>query len=355
MGWRRFVMVALGGFAATLLILGAFVLLMNPYGNLPRLLFSEHVITDVNQRFQFPALIRSRRYDSLLIGTSDSALLPPDDLERVFGGQFANLAMNAGTPYEQYRLADLFMREVETPRTLVIGVDHVWCDENADDRRMTFRGFPEWMYDADWHNDLPYMLNGKTVELSGRRLRQALGFREARFVDGYEVFTPPESAYDKAKVRTKLWGGKTPGLRPPRVPAHSATLAERAAWDYPALVWLDEILSRFTGREVLAFMPAHVVAQPRPGSAKAARQEECKARIAALAQRHNAVFIDFNIASAITSNDDNYWDPLHYRLPIASRIVADIEQALATGKDDPDGDFRYLVGPSTGTASPTSD
>lgn len=350
-GWRRFVLVSLGGFAVALASLALFVLLMNPYGNLPPILFGQHVITDVNQRFQYPALIRSDRYDSAVIGASDSRLLHPDHLERVFGGEFANLAMNAGHAYEQYRLADLFIREVETPRTLLIGLDHAWCDKDADLEKVTFRGFPEWIYDNDWRNDLRYMLNSKSVEIAARRLRQALGFREPRFIDGYEVFTPPESAYDTVKAKAKLWKGKK--RETPQVPPYAATQEGRAAWNYPALVWLDDILARFAGREVLAYMPAHIGFQPRLGSAKAARLEECKRRIAEIASRHNAAFIDFNIQSAITSHDDNYWDPLHYRLPIAERIVADIEEAMATGQDDADGNYRFLAGPAAGTASPT--
>ena len=36
---------------------------------------------------------------------------------------------------------------------------------------------------------------------------------------------------------------------------------------------------------------------------------------------------DFNIRSEITTNDANWWDRLHYRLPIAERVVANIERA----------------------------
>ena len=57
-------------------------------------------------------------------------------------------------------------------------------------------------------------------------------------------------------------------------------------------------------------------------------------------------FVDFNIKSDITSKDDNYWDRLHYREPIADRIVADLAEALTTGKDDPNGDWRVLVPPA---------
>ncbi|MEX0745734.1 MAG: hypothetical protein WD118_09035 [Phycisphaeraceae bacterium] len=349
-GWRRFVLMSLGGFAIILAALALFILLMNPYGNLPPFLFSEHAITDINQRFQYPALVRSKRYDSIVIGASDSRLLSPASLEQVFGGRFANLAMNAGMAYEQYRVADLFIREVKQRRTLLIGLDHVWCDREADTDRITFRGFPEWMYDDDWRNDLRYMLNAKTVEISGRRFRQALGFREARFLNGYEVFTPPESAYDPVKAKSKLWGVKRSVSKKKQPSAE-----ERAAWHYPALAWLDELMARFSGRVVLAYMPAHVAVQHAPGSVRAAQQEECKMRIAAIARRHKAPFIDFNIPSGITTNDDNYWDPLHYRLPIADRIVKGIEQAIATGEDDPDGDWHYLAGPGASTSPLTAE
>jgi hypothetical protein len=155
------------------------------------------------------------------------------------------------------------------------------------------------------------------------------------------------------KVKAKLWKGKSPGRKEAQVPPYAATPEQRAAWRYPALVWLEDILARFPGREVLAYMPAHIGFQPQPGSAKAARLDECKERIAEIARRHKAVFIDFNIPSEITTNDDNYWDPLHYRLPIAERLVAGLGQAIVTGKDDPNGDFRYLAGPAADTASPT--
>jgi hypothetical protein len=98
-------------------------------------------------------------------------------------------------------------------------------------------------------------------------------------------------------------------------------------------------LGRFPGRVVLVFMPAHIAALPIPGSEAAAKESECKARIAALAHRHGASpVIDFRIRSEITSNDTNYWDKLHYRLAIADRLVRGIRRALATGMEDPNGD-----------------
>jgi hypothetical protein len=347
LGWRRFVRVVVAGFFGILGVLAVFVLLMNPYGNLPHLVFATHAITDINQRFQYPALIRSGKFDSIVIGTSDARLLYPPQLDEALGGHFANLAMNSGMAWEQYRLADLFMRTVPKPSMLLVALDHVWCDENADTNRTTDRGFPNWMYDDNRWNDLAYMLNGKSVEISGRRLATALGLQPVRFEAGYDVFTPPEDKYDRVKVRTKLWGNGDPHAIAAVDPPYTPTEEERASWRFPALAWLDEMLGRFQGRKILAFMPVHVVAQPVPGSRAAVREEECKSRIVAIANRHEALpIVDFRISSAITTNDDNYWDPLHYRLPIATRIVSDLAEALKTGANDPGGDWRVLPEPS---------
>jgi len=348
--WRRFVLGVVGGFGAIIAFLAIFIVLMNPYGNLPKLAFSEHAITDINQRFQYPSLIRSGRYDSIVIGASDARLLRPQILDQAFGGHFANLSMNAGQAWEQYRLVDLYLRQPGNHRMLLLALDRVWCDDDAAEERTTFRGFPDWMYDDNRWNDLGYMLNQQTVGISGRRLAVAAGFKSARFPDGYEVFTPPESAYDRVKVRNKLWGKAGPHEIEAVTPPYTPSDAERASWQFPALPWLDDILTRFPGRVVLAFMPAHVSAQPVSGSAKAARAEKCKLRIAEMARRHEASFVDFNIKSEITAKDDNYWDRLHYREPIADRIVADLAEALTTGKDDPNGDWRVLVPPASTAA-----
>ena len=96
---------------------------------------------------------------SIVIGASDSRLLHPRALERVFGGRFANLALNAGRAYEQYRLATLFIEEVETGERFWSGstmCGATWRQMIGAPRSACF---PEWMYDGDWRNDLRYMLN----------------------------------------------------------------------------------------------------------------------------------------------------------------------------------------------------
>lgn len=344
MTWIRHLKLLIGMFAGANLALYLFVLAMNPYGNLPSTVLSQHVMTDDNQRYQYPSVVRSGRYDSIIIGTSTSRLLDPRPFEKALGGRFANIAMNAGTAWEQVQLANLFLRQTPQPHALVVGLDYAWCSDKADAERITFRGFPEWMYDDNPWNDLAYMYNSRAVEIATRRFGAALTGRKPRLPpDGYEVFTPPESAYDPVKVNAILYGDG-PQLPPlPKSPPATSTDAERAGWRLPSLPWLDELLSTGRWRKiVLVFPPVHLTAQPQPQSIGALKEAECKAQVAQIGARHDAQVIDFRINSDITARDNNFWDALHYRVGIASRVTNGIARALATGRNDPNGDWRVL-------------
>jgi len=347
MSWAGFLKRLVLALGLTLGLTLGLIVVMNPFGNLPVRAFGGHVVMDTNDRFQFPAIVRTGNFDSGVFGTSSSKLLDPAWLERAFGGRFANLAFNDGRAWEEYQLALLFLRTVPRPGTLLFGIDWVWCAADADVSRITGRGFPEWIYDENPWNDWLYVLNWRSVETAARQLASRAGLLPARFpANGFDVFVPPDSAYDAAKARQYVWRSRASPIVP-HSPAYVVTDADRARWQYPALAWLDELAAKAPAgtRVIFAFMPAHVAGQLQPGSEEAAREGECKARMAQIATRHSAHLVDFKIASAITTEDANYWDTLHYRLPIAQRIVEGIARAVATGKDDPGGDWRYLAGP----------
>jgi hypothetical protein len=258
--------------------------------------------------------------------------------------------MNSATPWEQSRLADLFFRHTPSPRALVWGLDPLWCEADAtsEAKRLTFRGFPESFYDENRWNDWPELLNLKTIEIAWRMAMYRLGVMPQRYRnDGYEVFTPPEATYDLARAQGHIWAGRPDRRVLPQVPPHEPSPAERASWRFPALAWLDEQVSRMPAGStvVLVFPPVHIASQPQPGSAEAGRLEACKQEVAALARRHGALAVDFRIASPVTAEDSNYWDPLHYRLPIADRLARALAQAWRDGRPDAGGFDRVLAPP----------
>lgn len=333
-GWTKAFALAALTLAAVLL---GFIVVLDPYGARVQAGEQARPLMDLNQRFMYPQIVKSGAFDSAVIGTSTLRLLDPAILSTGLSARFANLGMNAATPWEQAQIAGLFARKVAAPKFVIWGVDQTWCEADAasEARRLTPRPFPPWLYDDSAWNDWQGQLNFTTLEIALRLAAHRLGLQRQRLRgDGYEVFTPPEGTYDLARARFHLYrnhGGHAPDLTPQAPPTVVATAA-RASWQFPALAWLEQGLSAFpvTTRRIIVLPPVHAGAMPREGSAAWQRFEACKADITAIAARQRAVVADYAHPSVLTREDSNYWDPAHYRLPIARRIEADL---IALGRD----------------------
>jgi hypothetical protein len=341
--WRRFSLSLVASAAGLAGLLYAFIVGLDPYGVRAAPGHAPSPIMDLNQRFMYPQIVRSGRYDAAIFGTSTVRLLDPRKLGLALGGRFANLGLNAGTPWEQMQLADLFLRHVPDSKVLIFGLDRTWCEEDADRKQLTFRAFPPWLYDDSPLNDYSELLNLTSLEIAGRLALHRLGLLPERIRgDGFEVFVPDETLYDLARARFHLYRHATSPGRPREVVRLSAQ--ERAALRFPALEWLDAFLARVPAATsvILATMPIHVASQASPGTREFALESECKARVAALGRRHGAAAVDFRLPSSVTTEDSNYWDPLHYRVGIADRIVTALA-AARSGRESSDGFYQVLA------------
>ncbi|KAB0265787.1 hypothetical protein [Microvirga brassicacearum] len=348
--WRRFTLsFAAAAFAATAVLYG-FIVALDPFGLRVSASHPPTAIMDVNQRFMYPQIVRSGRFDSAVFGTSTVRLLDPQQLDRLLGGKFANLGMNAATPWEQMQLATLFLRRQARPENLIFGLDETWCDPNADRKKLTFRAFPPWLYDEDPVNDYPELLNLTTLEIAGRVALNRLGLMPERIPqNGYEIFVPDESVYDLAKARQNINTMRSARLEEagPAKPARRARASKPVMETFPALDWLEDALKQVPAstRVTMAFMPVHAAILPPPDGELARREAACKARVAELGRRHGAVVVDFRLRSPVTVDDSNYWDALHYRIGIASRIVESLRRARTTGSGDSRGFYAVLNPP----------
>ena len=152
---------------------------------------------------------------------------------------------------------------------------------------------------------------------------------------------PDELLYDIRKARENI---RQMARARNETASSTARAARQIAAPFPALDWLDEALvqSPPSGAVVLAFMPVHAALLPPPGSAGDQREAACKARVTEIGRRHNASVVDFRFRSPVTVEDSNYWDGLHYRIGIASRIADALSTAEKTGRDDPAGFYKVL-------------
>jgi hypothetical protein len=190
------------------------------------------------------------------------------------------------------------------------------------------------MYDENRWNDLLYLFNAATLEQSWRQFRYLLGMLEPRYgSDGYGVFVPPESEYDIGKVRGLLYEGADPHLKPDAQPPVVPLPRERSEWPFPDLPLLAAMLRSLPAatRKLVVFPPYHQFRMPAPGSLDAVALQECKRRIVGMASdAPNTTLIDFMLRSSLTLSDESYWDPVHYRVGVASHLVDAIAEALDT-------------------------
>ena len=341
--WRGFARLCFGVGAGALLFLISFIVIADPYDTLPFSPGFERAPATTNQRFSFPAIAMNPAFDSVVIGTSTTRLLEPDRLNAVLGGTFANLSMNSGMPYEQSRILDLFVRHRPLPRTVIFGIDDVWCNASASPKH-TERPFPPWLYDDNRWNDVLHLLNFTSIEQAGRQASQLLGLREEKYGrDGYRNFLPPQNEYDLQKARGYIYGNREPVLTPPEKPPAEGYEEYRRGLVFPD----HEILARAVAglpeetHKIFLIAPVHAVGIATPGSRSEAYWRECVSRLAAIGgAAGNAHVFNFRIRSDITVDDRRYWDSLHYGTATAERIVALVGEGLAAGRST-DAAYEY--------------
>ncbi|WP_449411030.1 hypothetical protein [Methylobacterium komagatae] len=313
------------------LVIVGFIALADPYGLRAAPGHPPGPIVDTNQRLSYPAIARGGDFDAAVFGTSTARLLDPASLDSAFGARFANLAINAATPDEQLRLAALFL--VRRPvKAVLFALDAPWCAARPAAR--SSHAFPDWLYEpgAPWGVLRQANLRGLTAAFNAVQVR--LGRAKPRIrPDGYAVFTPPEASYDLHRARMHI------------ASADPTMTTDSPEAPFPALDALDAVLASLPPQTetIIAFMPVHARAQGQPGTPAGDREAACKARAAKIGARHHALTVDFRMISPVTRDDSNYWDALHYRLPIAARIVAGLKDAARMGADDPQGFYRVLA------------
>ncbi|WP_419728184.1 hypothetical protein [Lichenicola sp.] len=336
-GWRRFLRI----FAGTALGLGLaaylFIVTVDPWGMLPLSPSLPRAPISTNARFSMPMLATSPRFDAAIIGTSTSRLLRPAALDRLLGAHFVNLAMNSATPWEQGRMLALFARHHPDPKVVVIGLDSAWCLARADSPRLTGRPFPEWMYgDNRWRGYL-HVANLYALQEAANQFMMLVGARRSHYgADGYTDFLPAENRYDAARVDRifRQWG------QPSTDPAASRPT------DPAALSILARLLPTLPSDTIkILYMPPIADEElGTPGSWIAAKWQSCRDGATRIAQATpNTVLVDFAYRDPVTTTRSNFWDPVHYRVPIADRVMQAIAQAATTGDAAPGDIDRVLV------------
>lgn len=343
-GWADVARRGIAVFVCTLAFLYVFVLVIDPYDTLPFSPPLDRAPATTNQRYSYPAVAMDPTFDSALIGTSVVRLLKPSELEEALGGRFAALSMNSAMPYEQSQILQVFLRHHPAPKTVIFGIDDVWCGQQPSPK-LTERPFPPWLYDHNPWNDALYLLNLSALEESGRQFAQIVGLREEKYQrNGYRNFLPPDSEYDLGKARHWIYDGGPAKLAPAVQPPADGYADAVQNLSFPDLDILADLTARLpkATRKIYLGAPVHARVIAAPGSLSEAVWRECLSRIAKIgAEAGNAIVLDFRIRSEITTDDRNYWDKLHFGVDTASRIVELMGEGVAAGRST-DPSYRFV-------------
>jgi hypothetical protein len=336
-GWRRFITILLGLTAVLIFSAFAFVAIVDPYDNLAFSPPWKRYRVTTNERFAFPGLIRHGAFDSAVFGTSTIMLLKPEELDSMVGGRFANFAMSYGTAWEQSQMMKFFREHTPVPvRTIEVGMDMNWCSPTKPLARLTPHPFPPWEYDDDPWNDYAHLLNTRALLHAIREvLIIAHVMRPDLQDDGYYRFTPDDDRYDSARAHEALYYGRWKPLEHVTAYAEPPPVGARPAdWTFPDLRLLEQALDEFPAqtKKILIFVPLHV--SILLDAEEWEKFTYCKAAVVEIAKaRPNVGVIDFMRPTALTRNDEAYWDSGHYRVGYATKIIAAIKSAFGEGQE----------------------
>jgi hypothetical protein len=319
---------------------------VDPYNIVPFSLPLERRIMSTNHRFMAAQIVRGKRFDSLIVGTSTSFMLDPVYLNDSFNAKFVNLSMASMTTWEQARVVEFFLHKVKKMKVLIVGVDSTWCDQRPPRFRSHLSVFPEWLYDDNPWNDYLHLLNVDVLALTVRIIGNQFGLFQQRIRDdGFAEFMVQRlNRYGAATARADTWRGTAASLAHDVSPPELST-NEKKVLQFPAIQTLDDMPAKLSPAtlKIIAYMPVHVMAQPRPGTREAALEAECKARIATAATKNATKVVDWRISSAITRDDTNYSDAIHYWPSIGQRIARELAPAMLESRESEDGTYHLVV------------
>lgn len=114
-------------------------------------------------------------------------------------------------------------------------------------------------------------------------------------------------------------------------PAHEIPDPGRAGPDFPAATRLAKFVGHLPARTalVLVFPPVSPAALPRPDTARAAAEADCKAAVATAARRHRrSAVIDRRPSRPDLADPSLFFHRSHYRQPVATRLADAMAEAI---------------------------
>jgi hypothetical protein len=320
-GWARFAMLLVGVAAGAMVLMLAFLFVLDPYDTGRPGLIEKPGVRPQGPRTAAASRGRDPAFNAAIFGNSHVQLLSPARLSAATGLSFVSLIAPATHPREQLVLLDWFLRHHRgTAKAIVIGVDGNWC--TADPKLPNEKPFPFWLYERSVLTYAAGLIRIDLLEEASRRIDWLRKKNPQRAEpDGYWDYEPNYIAqgYDVRPERRAIFE------KP------EAAVPLNATGRFPAAERLAEALRELPPEVavILVVPPLHWSGLPQPGTPLAAADAACKAALQAVANgRRGAALLDWRIDSPQARDASLWFDRSHYRRAVAEAIEADVARAL---------------------------
>ncbi|TPQ42881.1 hypothetical protein C2U70_00460 [Bradyrhizobium guangdongense] len=318
-GWARSLIACLGTLIGGALLILALMVVVDPYDSGKLGLLGIAGVESRSTQFTAASRARDPDFNAAIFGNSTAQMIEPAELSRATGLRFVQLYMTGANPREQLAVLDFFLRHHNEVGALVFAADPAWCVHERPKEEGA--PFPYWVYDRGIVTYAIRLISWPAIEQVFQRLGIGLGWRQRMRRDGfvsYEDIWPP---------------GRFNAVNRPRDPAAAATAAARDVFSEVAA--LHAVI-----RKLPADVPVVIVVPPtfaptvaKPGTDAALERGACDAALRkVVAGRPRSNFINYRVDNAMTRDQANFADLIHYRASLARRIEEGIVASLKFGE-----------------------
>lgn len=181
--WNKWLLACGGAFAATLVVVWAFLLLVDPYDTGRFSVLKQSGIFNRDPRTANASRGRNPLFNAALIGNSNGQALNPGRLSAATSLRFVQLTVPKTGPLEQLTMLGWFISHHEKIGAIVVVADATWC--TSDQTPPLAHPFPFWVYGGNI-DYVRHLFSWHALELAFRRIRLALGLHQpTRPSDGF--------------------------------------------------------------------------------------------------------------------------------------------------------------------------
>ena len=315
-GWGRCLLVFLGALAFGALLVFGFLAAVDPYDSGRFGWFDIDGTADTGTTTANASRARDPQFDSAVIGDSTAQRLMPAELSQATGLHFVQLAVQGGTPPEQLAVLDFFIRHHRRTGAIVIGADTPWCTHDTQVR--SEHPFPYWLYGDSTLDYATHIFSWRGIDHAIQRVLIGLGRQQRRSADGtfnYEDVYPSEQHPEVKQPKQRLlFTGEIDASFP--MLRRLAARIEKLPADVSIIVLVP---------------PTFFTTVPSSGTRAAAEQDACDAALKAMVAGRRGNFINYRVDNALTRDNQNFVDLIHYRAKIAARIQQGVAASIKSG------------------------